>query len=322
MAFNDFNKLNADYQKMLSFREDESNKVKAIREIFSSKLFIAFIIAFSISVLISVSNIIASSIVSVSSWSATTVVQLIFNVALELLVPGLFFWYLLLTLLVAKEKADPKYHNSILERLFVLRRFAKIFLILMAVVYVIDGVTLFNYQNLYSSNPEIFASLNMSTEELEAYLALTTEQGRFFIYQGIVFGVMAYAFLSAFKALFKGVLFDETDNKYIEFIILISVLGLVAALTLTGDILALNGISTFLTNGTLSFNSVTGVLNFFYYLMSACFIIIGGVIIFMIRRALMNNSGSSNPLTKEVVYTIKEEDIIDVPLPQDHTEDL
>ena len=294
-----------DVSKVLMFKEEESKKVDAIKDIIKSKLFVAMMIIFSIANLVGILNIIISS-VSSSDFEFNSIFNLIFTTFLDLIIPGIFLYMLYNLYLCANKKNKKGTSNSVLGRIFAIRRFGKYILIILAILNILNGFSFVNIERVYSQNPSIIETLDVISPD---DFSLIISEGRYLIFFGLIFALIAYAMLSSTKTFFKAIVTDEVNNKYVEMLIFIGLLIGYGVLIIAGDAISFIGVSSPLTPVIYHIYNFSDVMILISDILSVAFLFIAAYIIHLIRKALMNNSGSNSILENEIVYTIKEEDI-------------
>ncbi len=305
--------LNNQVNKMMSFKENESNKIIALKKLFTSHKFIELIIGLIIYSLTTFAYTLLANLLSLESITITVanVTEIVFSSVIGVAVPLIFICYLMniykLSKITDLNDINPK--NSLLNNLFTLRRILKVLLILVSVIYVLDGIFYLSAVRTIQSNPEIITKyqemgINLTNENIKMFQELGYE----FIIYGCIISLLTYGCLKAYKIFFLTIFNDRLDRKPFEAYISVFLIGLFGLCHFVGSLLGIFGISNPL-GGTGS-NSL--VLNIFDLVNSVAILAVSIFIcniLLSIVKILKEIKGSCNPLDNDkTVYTINMDD--------------
>ena len=194
--------LNNQVNRMLSFKENESNKVIALKKHFTSYKFIGLIISLIFYSIIIFAYTLTSNIFTLTSIDASNITSIVFSSLVELIFPLYFAYYLYKIYKLSKNNdvndANPK--KSLLNNIFILRRILKVILIIASVFLVFDGISYIGISNLYYSNPEKFnAMITQYGLTLDEKAVLTMKElGYQFIIYGCLIALLTFSSLRCF----------------------------------------------------------------------------------------------------------------------------
>ena len=299
--------LNNQVNKMMSFKENESNKVIAIKKLFTSYKFIGLIISLIIYSLTSFAYTLIANIWSLQTITPSNVTEIVLSGILGLVIPLYFVYFLFrihkISKIIDLNDINPK--NSLLNNLFTLRRILKVILIIVAVVYIFDGIFYLSITSLYNSNPEAVSKytelgLNLNEKTIKMF----QEMGYGYIIYGCILSLLAYAILKAYKIFYLSIFNDKLESKPIEAYISIGLLILFGLCHFVGSLIGTLGISNPLggTGTSDLMLNIIDLVNSVVILVTTCSI---SIIIFSIVKILKEINGSSNPIDDDKnVYTV------------------
>lgn len=300
--------LNNQVNRMLSFKENESNKVIALKKHFTSYKFIGLIISLIFYSIIIFAYTITSNIFTLTSIDASNITSIVFSSLVELIFPLYFAYYLYKIYKLSKSNdlndANPK--KSLLNNIFILRRILKVILIIASVFLIFDGISYIGISNLYYSNPEQFNTMITQyglTLDEKAVLTMR-ELGYQFIIYGCLIALLAFSSLRCFKKFFLIIFNDKIEDTLLDAYLTISFVIIYGLLHIVGSILGMCGITNYL-GGTGTNNLTLNILDIVDSLALGTIMGFIAYNIFEIIKILKNNEGSANPLSNDKdIYTI------------------
>lgn len=300
--------LNNQVNRMLSFKENESNKVIALKKHFTSYKFIGLIISLIFYSIVIFAYTIVSNIFSLTSITASSITSIVFSSIIELVFPLYFAYYLYKIYKLSKindvNNVDPK--KSLLNNIFILRRILKVILIIASVFLVIDGISYIGMSNLYYSNPEKFNTMMAQSGITidEKSILIMKELGYQFIIYGCLVALLTFSSLRCFKKFFLIVFNDKIEDTLLDAYLTIGFVIVYGLLHVLGSILGICGINNYL-GGTGTNNLTLNILDIVDSLSLATIMGFIAFNIFSIIQILKNNDGSVNPLSNDKeIYTI------------------
>ncbi len=300
--------LNNQVNRMLSFKENESNKVIALKKHFTSYKFIGLIISLIFYSIIIFAYTITSNIFTLTSIDASNITSIVLSSLVELIFPLYFAYYLYKIYKLSKNNdvndANPK--KSLLNNIFILRRILKVILIIASVFLIFDGISYIGISNLYYSNPEQFNTMITQyglTLDEKAVLTMK-ELGYQFIIYGCLIALLTFSSLRCFKKFFLIIFNDKIEDTLLDAYLTIGFVIVYGLLHIVGSTLGMCGITNYL-GGTGTNNLTLNILDIVDSLALGTIMGFIAYNIFEIIKILKNNEGSANPLSNDKdIYTI------------------
>lgn len=300
--------LNNQVNRMLSFKENESNKVISLKKHFTSYKFIGLIISLIFYSIIIFAYTITSNIFTLTSIDVSNIISIVLSSLVELIFP-LYFAYCLYKIYKLSKindinDVDPK--KSLLNNIFILRRILKVILIIASVLLIIDGISYVGISNLYYSNREQFNSMitQYGLTLDEKAVIIMKELGYQFIIYGCLVALLTFSSLRCFKKFFLIIFNDKIEDTLLDAYLTIGFVIVYGLLHVVGSILGMCGITNYL-GGTGTNNLTLNILDIVDSLALGTIMGFIAYNIFEIIKILKNNEGSANPLSNDKdIYTI------------------